>query len=87
MNRDRKPTLEMLADSNFDPDDYKGGNLTCRYRCTTQGCMVRYAPGGTCGYCRGHVKKMRAEAEWNRLETKRKEMAAELALATAKEVG
>ena len=56
---------ERLADDpTFDPDDYRSSEGRVageKYQCEL--CRVRYAPGGVCGYCRGHVKMIRAKKE------------------------
>lgn len=51
--------LNMLAASDFDPDDYKLlKEAVCHY-CKICGCV--YAPRGYCGYCRQAVRKIRTE--------------------------
>lgn len=54
---------ERLADDpTFDPADYISGpnqKVVDKYQCDL--CKTRYAPNGICGYCRGHVKMIRAK--------------------------
>lgn len=53
--------LRKLANSSFDPGDYKGDTSARTHglhtRCRI--CRVMHAPNGICGYCRGRVRLIR----------------------------
>jgi ribosomal protein S14 len=50
--------LDALAASDFDPAANYDND---RHPARCQVCGVRHAPAGVCGYCRYHVKRLRAE--------------------------